>query len=308
MLFQNIILPGVLVPAIAAALVYLATTLIRVPENQGGSSRGGASLALAAAFLSSFVALTGWPRFPPVGSTQRLFYLVALAGVVGLVVAWRRSQGLSWVVRGILCGLLLGFMLQSKLANAWSPLVAALWLAGLFAVGLAMAWALETNLRGDGEKGDLRLAAVRLALLGATALVLGLSGSARLAQLAGAVACGVFVVEVLARIRGRRPWSGGDAAVVSMAMFGLLLSGYFYASLKSWPAVLVVTAFLLLALPAERFRGGWLAPLVPLVVAVVLVVYALMTKPEDPYDYYGALDAVNGGWTWTAASSTSTLC
>lgn len=288
MLFESLLLPGVLIPAAAAAIVYFAATLVRRKES---SSRGGASLALAAAFLSAFVAMTGWPRLPPVGSTQRLFYLVALAGVVGLVAGWRGRDRLSWVVRGFLCGLLLGFMLQSKIANAWSPPAAAAWLAGLFALGLAFAWAIETNLRQDGEAGDLRLACVRLAVLAGTALVLGLSGSARLAQLAGALACGVFVVEVLARVAKRRPWLGGDAAVPALAVFGLMLSGYFYASLEVWPALATVAAFLLLALPAGRFRGAWLAPLLPLALALGLVVAAFLAKEDDPYAGYGKLEA-----------------
>lgn len=218
MLFKSFVLPGVLVPAAAAALAYLAVAWIRKNES---SSRGGASLALAAAFLSAFVAMTGWPRLPPVGSTEWLFFLVVLAGIVGLEAGWRGRDRLPWVVRGVLLGFLLATMLQSKLTNAWSPLESALWLVGLFAAGMALAWALDAHLRLDGERGDLRLALVRLALLGGTALVLGLSGSARLAQLAGALACGVFVVEVLARVLKRRPWLGGDAAVVSTAVSGL---------------------------------------------------------------------------------------
>lgn len=285
MLFQNILLPGVVIPVAFAAGAFLLTIWLgkHLSDREPGSS-----WTLAAAFLSASVAMTGWPRWPPVGSSQKLFYLVALAAALSLLVSWLRQSWVAWVVRGAFTALLLYLLLSTPLENTWTRGQAALWLAGLLLAGVAFAWAWSVHLGAAARDGNLLSAAVRLAILGGSALVLGLSESARLAQLAGAVACGVVVIEILGRLLRRRPWQPQDSLVLSAALFGLLLIGYFYAALQPVPALLLIAAVLLLALPA---RSVWfrLVPLVPLAVALGLVIAAAASKPEDPYDYYSDL-------------------
>lgn len=286
MLFRNLILPGVLIPSACALAVVLIAAWISRRRSQ---ELTGAGLAIAAAFLSAFVAATGWPRWPPVGSSQKLFYLIAVAAAVGLLTAVLRQKFAVWFARGALIALLLVFLLQPKL-DAWSLSQATLWIGGLWLAGVAVAWAWAESLRSTAERGDLFAAGVRAAVAGGSALVLGLSESALLAQLAGAVACGVVVVELMSRVLKRRIWKSADAAVVSTALVGLLVIGHFYAGLKPLTAILLVLAYLLLALPGTRWWHR-LAPLLPLAVAVGLVVAAVLTKEKDPYDYYSDLSA-----------------
>lgn len=292
MLFRNLLLPGVVLPSVAAAVVFLLTVWLgqRRSEREPGSGP-----AVAAAFLSAFVAMTGWPRWPPVGSSQKLFYLVALAAIAGLVTARLRRRWQAWLVRGAFTAFLLVLLLEAPIENTWSRAQAFLWLAGLFVAGMAFVGAWSVSLGhagkpGPAKDGGLWSAAVRLALVGGGAVILGLSESARLAQLAGAVACGALVVEVLARLLRRRPWQPYDALTLSAAFFGLLVIGYFYAALKPLPAILLLIAVLLLALPA-RSKWARLAPLLPLAIALGLVIAAAMSKPEDPYDDYSELSA-----------------
>ena len=291
MIVESFLLPGVIIPSASAAAVLWLTALV---DRRGRTSTvGGAALAVGTAFLTAFVAMTGWPRIPPVESTQRLFYLVALAAALGLAWGWLRQRAAPWLVRSALVGLLLSAMLRAPLEHTWSRGEAALWLAMLFVLGLGVGWAFEASFRPAEGRSDLIAAAVRLTLLGGAAVLLGLSGTARLAQLMGAVACGALIIESLARLLARRPWLPADAMVPATAVFGLLLGGYFYASLEPWPAALLALAFVLLGVGKGRPAGWRLLPLLPLAVAGVLVVTAFLAK-EDPYDYYGALDADRG--------------
>lgn len=278
MLIQHIVLPGIVLPSIVALLSLLTV--------QGLSRRGfGAGMAIAAAFLASFVGLTSWPRWPPIDSAQRLFFLVALAGLISLLASFLRRGRLTWIVRGTLLGLLLTALLKSKIQHAWSKPQAALWLIPLLALGLLLMHAWGRSLATDGSKGPLLSAALRLAVLGGSAFSLGLSGSARLGQLAGALACALLVVELVHRYRHRARWQEGDAAVVVTAIFGLLLMGFFYAELSPWVALLLLAAHLLLILSATQRMLWRLSPLLPLAIALALVLVAAMGQDDDPYDY-----------------------
>ena len=286
MLFRSLILPGVLIPsAFALAVVLIAAWVAK--RRPGAFS--GAGPAIAAAFLAAFVAATGWPRWPPVGSSQKLFYVVAAAALAGLAAAALRRRFADWLARGALTALLLVFLLQPRL-DAWSGGRAALWLAGLFVAGVAVFWAWGTSLAATSDGDSLFSAAVRAAVVGGSAVVLGLSESALLAQLAGAAACGVVVVELAGRALKRRAWQHGDDLAVSAVLVGLLLIGHFYAGLKPSTAILLVLAYLLLTLPGDLWWHR-LAPLLPLAVAVGLAVAAVLAKEKDPYDYYSSVSS-----------------
>ncbi len=292
MFVQHILLPGVLLPSLAALLLLLLGRTLRRGD-------AGAGLAVAGAFLTAFVGITNWPSWPPIDSTQRLFYLVILAALASLAASLLRQGRAPWLVRIALMGLLLTLILKSKIQHAWTKPQTALYLLPMLLLGLLLveAWAraLDSKTRADSGKGAtedragrLLPAMVRLAILGGTAFALGLSGSARLGQLAGALACGATVVEALALLRHWRPWRQSDGLVVAVPLYGLLLIGYFYAELSHWAMGFLLLASLALWIPHDsKLRS--LAPLLPLAVALSFVIYALVNKEEDPYDYYSQL-------------------
>lgn len=286
MLFENILLPGVVIPTACAAAVLLAAVL--ADRRRRSSTVGGGAAALGAALLSAHVAASGWPAWPPIDSTQRLFFVVALAAALGALRGWLREEGSPWWVRGGLVLLLLLGMLKTPLEHTWKGGEAVLWMALLFTAVLAAGRSLEADLTAPY---GLAAALARLALPGGVAVLLGLSGTVRLAQLAGALACGVLVVEVAALRWRRRPWLPADAWVLAAALCGLLLGGYFYASLAALPAALGLLALLLPGLVARR-RGAWrLVPLVPLAIALALATAAALGREDDPYGAYGRLEA-----------------
>lgn len=293
MLLETFLFPGVIVPAVAAAVVF-GLTHVTVRARARGR-HGGGGLAVAIAFFAAAVAMTGWPRFPPVEATQRLLFVVVSVGLLAWLFALWRGRQLPWIVRAVLVAAMLGLLLESQVVHRWSTIQSALWLLGLSILGLVLDAALARGLRAD-ETGrptwrwsGLVAAGVPMALVGGTAVALGLAESARLAQLTGAVACAMLAVEVLGRLLGRRPWNAGDHLPMAVAIFGLLLIGFFYAQLDLLPAILLVAAFVLLTLPA---RSSWarLLPLVPFAIALGILIAGALNKEEDPYDYYGAID------------------
>lgn len=283
MLVERVLLPGILVPGVAAFVALGATVLF--DRRRRGSTVGGGSLALGAGFAAGFVAIGGWPRWPPVASTQRLFYLVVVAALLGLAWGWWKERRVPRLLRGTLLGLLLVLVLWAPLENTWDRGQAAAWLGVLFAVGLGIGWSLDSSL---GGAPGWRPAVVRLALLGGTAVLLALSGSASLAQLLGATAGAAAVVEIVAPRSGRRPWLPADSMVLTTVVLGLLLAGYFFAALEPWPAALAAVAWLLVG-PATR-RAGWRLglALLPLAIALALAGYTVVTEGDDPYGTYGA--------------------
>ena len=287
MLFRSILLPTLLVP-ILAATVTLALLSFGLRGARVDRGRGGTAIALA--FLSGFVAMTGWPRWPPIEATQRLFFLVAVAAVATWLVGQDRKSFGVWFARAALLGALLTLLLKTPLEHTWSTAQSIVWMGGLFVAGMAVHWAWGESLEREGEREHWIAAVSRITLLSGVAMILGMSGSARLAQLTGALTCGLGVVEVGSRVLGRRPWHAAAALVPVTAIFGLLVSGHFYASLTLLSGVLVVASCVLVGVPLGERRWMRLLALLPLALALGLTLQAMLNAPEDPYaDYYARL-------------------
>ncbi|MEM1249234.1 MAG: hypothetical protein AAGK22_22855 [Acidobacteriota bacterium] len=283
MFFQQILLPSAIVPTLAA-LVVAALGLTLAKDDEEGQGVTLAGLAVALAFLAAFVTMTGLPRWLPVEASQRLFFAVLLGGVASVVAVAVAKPVVQWTLAAALWTLTLPALLETPLRHSWSTTEATLWLGGLFFAGLLIgAGFLRT---ADEPRPALPVrAVVRVLVLSGAALALGLSGTARMAQRAGAVAAGVFAVEAIGFARSDVRWRPAQGLVLAVAALGLLIIGHFYAELALLPFLLVVLALLLLGLPGD----GWatrLAPLLPLAAALALVVVAFLEQPEDPYDYY----------------------
>jgi len=276
LILRNVLLPGVVVPAVTAAV-----TLLLLHARGRRPGRGATGLALATGFLASFVAVSGWPRWPPVEATQRLFFVVAGAAVLSWVVARGRARRPEVAVEIAAAVLMVPLVLWALVEHHWSPAAALAWLLALSLGAFGLTRAFGAHLE-RGATGSLP-ASVRLVLILGIAVALGLSESLRLAQLTGALACSVAVVELLnRRLSG---WSRADAVVVSTILVGLLLVGHFYAALEGAPTVLLTLALLLLWLPPSERRWLQLAPLLPLILALAMVIATFLAQEDDSYDY-----------------------
>lgn len=277
MILRNVLLPGIVLPAVTTALVLFAL------RGRSAPRIGTAGLALAAGFLSGFVAISGWPRWPPVEATQRLFFLVALIGLLSWPVARHRVRwsDLAFEIAAVV--LLLPMILWALLGHSWALAESFLWLGTLFVVCLAISRALGTAVE-DGGARPLPIV-VRWTLLGTIAAVLGLSESLRLALLSLALASAVAVIDLLTR-RGIVTWRRSDALAAATVISGLLLVGYFYAALSAPVAALLVVALGLTTLSDSRSIVVRLSPLLPALLALGLALATFLRPGDDPYDYY----------------------
>jgi hypothetical protein len=283
LIFRTVLLPGILIPGLTTALVLALLRLF--PKSSG---RGLAGSSVAAGFVAAFVAVSGWPRWPPVEATQRLSLLAAALVLLALLLARLENPRVRLGAALVLAAVLLGGLLQSPMQHSWTPLQSALWLTGLAAWLLGLSWALGASF--ERPTWNLGHSMVRLSVMGGIALSLGLSESFRLGQIAGAVACCMLVVEFATWLSPRYAWTSSDGLVVTLIVGGMVLVGYFFSALEAWPAVLLSLAILLLALPNEERRWFVLTPLVPLALALGLVITTYLSKEDDPYgEYYSSL-------------------
>ena len=299
MLLSNVLLPSVLLPLAVAATVLVALTRL------SGTVRAASGWALAAAFATTFLALTGPPRIPPVEATQRLLLLVAAAPLVTDLAAMGRRVVVVRTLQALLLAGTIFWLVQTLVVNSWSTtesalrLTAMLGLAALVLFGVRSA--LTSTSSGDEDESDtapswldrpIVARLLLLVLLGATTAALGLAGSARLSFLLLGATTGFVAVEVfqlVAQRTGRTssggPWRDGHELVLATIVVGLLVVGHHYAELTLLQALLFAGAYGLLLLPG-RLRA---LAVLPALVVIGLLAYAFLTREEDPYDYYSGL-------------------
>jgi hypothetical protein len=232
-----VVLPGILLPAV---LCCIAMLMAWRPWQRSGAARmglWGGPLGLGLGYLSAQLAVVGWPPFPAVESTQWLFHLVVAATILGVLFSfWRAPGGAVWTVRLLLVGALLGSSLKTPLTYSWGPGTATIWLAGL-GVGMLALWDGMERLvaRLPGPALPLALCVVA----GIAALLLGMSASVLLGQLAGGLAAALAVSSAVAVWQPAVSFARGTTPVVVVVLCGLSLNGYFYAELDWLGALLV---------------------------------------------------------------------
>lgn len=296
MLFRNLLFPTVIVPALVAGLVHLVGGWRGFPDPV---RRSVAPLALAWGYAAAHAALSGLPRMPPPETTEWLFHLAVIAGLLAAIeppvrrVLARHPDRLAEGMRYFLLGSVIWLTLRPLVAQNMSRLDTGLWLAG---VGLA---AMVSGLAWDAlaQQPSSWFAAAVWALTGSgAAAALGLSSSARLGQLCGATVA-VVVAGQLVCVAGRqRAFTQPAVSAALMLLVGLLLNGLLYADLPVLSGLLLLAApgatWLVLrrpaAAPAARLR--WLAALLAAALSVAAAVAIAAVErsargANDPYAY-----------------------
>ena len=259
-------------PAVQVGLLPFAVALVLVIVIRfGGGARLGsrfAALGPCIALLTAYWILEGQPPFPPVGSMQKLPYLVVLAVIVGVVLdaagAGRtavRGTAVLFVTVAIL------WIAQRKLLAgpdvAFILRVLVLWIAGVVVLWLLEHAAQTATLRGENAeaKGGLHASALLMVAAFATAAVCffgGFSGMALVTAPLGA-ALGAFVlVAYLLFVAGGRTMAFGAMGVIGLG--GAWMSGIYVAALFGGDvdkaALAVVAAIIIADLFARRIRLG----------------------------------------------------
>ena len=175
-----------------------------------------------------------------------------------------------------------------------------MWVVGLGALTLVFFLVLDTL---TGRLSGVSSPPILLIVTLGSSVVLVLSGSALLGQLAGilASALGASLItawwqpKLIPRLdRDVRfaPLAGEGVTVVAVLLVGLWLNGYFYAEVPATSALLLGTApaaaWIRWLAPVQRLEG-WRATFVSVVTVLVPVVLAvalaLRASPPIEYDY-----------------------
>lgn len=284
MFVLQLFLKGVVFPALVCGfLLWVIPWVARKPRKDWAALSG---VSLAAGYLAAHILSIGLPSLPPVGTTQWLFLLVAVAALVGVFTLRKGKRRL--VLTGVLVAGLLAASLRPMLEYHWERWEAALWFGGLFSA-LLLLWSSLQSLADRGENRVLLPSTFLILCLG-TAAVLGLSATALLAQLAAAAsAC----IAVLLLVSLRAPLPPAWLPVALMILTGLVLNGYFYAQLTPWNAAALLSALAapwVSRLPWIRQNPSWrrtfLALGAVLLIAAAAVGAAALDFLEAPDDDY----------------------
>ncbi|REK09946.1 MAG: hypothetical protein DWQ37_17755 [Planctomycetota bacterium] len=254
-------------------------------------------LAVAAGFAAGYLALLGWPGFPPLDAVDWPLFLALPLAPLGLLDArWR----LDLPVRVLL---LLAAVATAIVLIAWPLLSAEGASEGIgwrvvVATLVSMIFLVPLDVMAVRAWAG-RYAAIALAAAAPAAAVLMLSGSAKLGFAGGVLAVTQLAAWMAYVIQGRAAFARGCVLVFGTLMASLLWSASLYAELWTFDALLLglapQMAWLRYAIP---LRAGWfarsIAPvLLVLAVACVPVVRLWWTQPaDDPYEGYGESAAV----------------
>jgi hypothetical protein len=274
----RLLLVSVLVPGLVAGVVASAARLL--PETSR-LRRGAALAALGSGYVAAQLAAVGAPSFPPVDTTQGLFYLALVASALGLAAV----GGTAWVRRGAAVaavGSMLGSTLHPLVRHQWNlgASIVAIVALGIGAVALWWAYA--------ALAARLSVAEVRagwIAVFASTALLLLFARTALLAQLASTVAVSLLAVTMVAP--STIGADASDAAAIPLLapmLHALVLNGLFYAELGASAAIALALAPLaaVAALALARRRA------LPRVAAATLGV-VLLLAPFVAHDAIGYL-------------------
>lgn len=267
---QTALILSVLAPLlVATALVAFGHRLWR-KNGPVGSGRWSLALAPALAAFAAYWAVRGTPELPPSDASEWALWMGAVAALVGVVDGRRPLPSAPRLGLHALLAIATAYMILRPLVRfSWGSGEALAWVGG----GAIVLWGLwEAIERMAVDRPGSTVPAACLAWGFGVATVLGISGSALLAQAAGGVvvAFGVMVIAGLLRPELRLDRSAVGPAVLIFG--GLVLSGLHYAEVGGPSALFLVLAPLTLALGRvlpvpER---GWKAALGQGVLALVV--------------------------------------
>lgn len=261
---------SVLVPLLlGVGLPALLAVVFLVPQARGWRSQGGAprrlpwaaAPALGLGYLAGHWGILGWPSFPPPAAEDWIVVLVTAAVGLGVLEAlWTSAPWVArWLLRGLLVAAVVGLVQRPMVQWTWTTGQSVAWGLGV-GVALAVMWSSIEALAGRRPGASLPL--VLVTVTAGSAVVLGLSGSARFAQQAGALAAGLGVVVVVSWWRPTLSWARVLPPVVVVVWGVLWQAGHLYADLATLPAVLLAASPLaawLGEISVVTRRAGWQA-------------------------------------------------
>ena len=275
-------------PPLQSGLIPLLTALVLVGLIRliGGPGRGPAlaGLGLALAVLASYWATFRFPSFPPVGATNKLFYIVLFATIAGFAADLIAREG--WAGRAVA-------LLAGPFAALWIGLEKGLdapWTAGIavlvvVVVTAAAGWCHHAQAQRSSELG-----ASILVLCLAMAACAFMSNAASSAQLAGGLAAATGSFLLWNWPKARFPLNSAALAAALSLIAGLAVQlALFVPKLEALALLPLAVIPFLIPLGASLVKGSGLTKqgLRPVVVGLICalpaataVLIVFLTMPE----------------------------
>lgn len=247
------VLYGVLLPSLLAAAVLTGAVRGRTGEARERAAEIALPLAAALGFIAAWTGINGVPPWPPVIAAQWIpFAALGAAAASATLAAFMKPETGAPAHAGAGAAILAaGVYLTVKplLDNSWEG--PSRWMLPAATFGLSALYVILARTVSMRE-GDATGLSAFAATSGAGAAAFGLSGSAMLAQLSGALAtvCGTLCLLLL---KGG-PKSGSFALPAGLVAAMVAANAYFYSELP------VPAALILAASPAQALLAGRLLP------------------------------------------------
>ena len=276
-------------PPVQSGLIPLVAALVLVGLIRliGGTGRGAAlaGLGLALGVLASYWATLRVPGFPPVGATNKLFYILAVATIAGFAADLLAKEGMIGravlVLAGPFAALWIGA--DNALKTPWPSGVAVLLVV---LVTAAAGWKLQACARRSSEVGTSFLV-LAFALAGCAFL----TNTASSAQLAGGLAAATGGFLLWNWPKARFPFNHA-ALATALALTGGITAqlALFVPKLETYALIPLAAIPFLVPLGTRMVKGNGLVAqglrpvavgllcAVPAFVAVLLV---YLTVPES---------------------------
>lgn len=270
-------------PAVFAGILLLATGALKSDARLWWTM----PLAIVIGFAIAQYGTDGVPTFPPVQASDYFTPIALVVGVLAIAFADRLPGLARLALRVVVSLAIILVIVQPVLGPTWTPSQATGWIAGMLVVAVITWTSLESTSKVAPGPG---LPIALLVNAAGVAVVLVSAGSARYAQLAGAVASVMGPVAVLGFIRRESPLLKNSGWVAGVLLSMLLVAGVTFVDVPLPSALLVALApvtFRVGELKALQNRPWWQRELARVVVSLVLVAIAAvlsMPKPNE-YDY-----------------------
>ena len=294
---QELLLTGVLAPALAAGVLLGLGWKVWRREDADSDGRWSGAPALAIAFLLTFYLLSGMPvsLLPDSPRTPTgLDWLAWLAVPAIFLLPLEQKLG-RWkhLLRGVVAIAMVRLVLNTAFESTFEANAGGRWLAGLSALYVLL-WAALTRVCGQRTGASSPL--VLWTMAAGLAVLAALTGSAKIGQLGGALAAALGAATVLAWCRPRLTLAGGGVGLALLLLFGLGMNAHVYSYTESTEILLIASAplFALLAdLPPLRFKRPALRTLVvvlltalPIGIAITRAAMAFAAESDEYGDYY----------------------
>ncbi|NUM55006.1 MAG: hypothetical protein HUU46_15270 [Candidatus Hydrogenedentes bacterium] len=281
---------GAVAPAVAAALCAFALTAGAKCGTRPGLAHGVIALATGIGVAVGVVLILGAATLQPRQTTDWIGYIAVLLPVIACIETMLFGQRSSRIVlRGAVTVAFVAFLLLPPIRNSWPWYSSVAWVAAIAALIVVM-WELhDSSARRDNSA--LPAAILLIALTGGS-IVMVLGGSAKLAQLAGAVVSAFGGIAALTWLNPRRFPVAGAIAVAWPASTFIWLLGHIYSEAPLVPLCLVLAASS--ASVAQRMqwlrqRAAWqrffVCALASSVLAAAAVLLAYRSYESSDYGY-----------------------